>query len=145
MPILKPSIPSNIIHFTTGTVNIEIRKCVIIANDSTLRKRRMTHTFIQYSLTLTSAIKNDVISLKEINISDYVEGIFQIELQTKDTTDPVQSISYLSLNLEIGNEDWVKLKRLKFSFRIYRKITDVITGWLPVIISVSQMTTNIFQ
>lgn len=82
---------------------------------------------------------------KKNDISDYVGGIFQIELQTKDTTDPVQYISYLSLNLEIGNEDWVKLKRLKFSFRIYRKITDVITGWMPVIISVSQMTTNIFQ
>ena len=35
---------------------------------------------------------------------DYVERIYPIELEIKDTTDTIKSASYLNLHLEIDNE-----------------------------------------
>ena len=57
-----------------------------------------------------------------IQFGDYIERIYPIELQIKDTTDTVKSASYLDLHLEIDNEGRLKTKlydkRDDFSFLI---------------------------
>ena len=40
----------------------------------------------------------------------YVDRIDPIELEIKDTTDTVRSVSYLDLHLEIDSEWWVRTK-----------------------------------
>ena len=65
---------------------------------------------------------NDVLSLNNSKFGDYVERIYPIELEIKDTTDTVKSASYLDLHLEIDNEGRLKTKlydkRDDFSFPI---------------------------
>ena len=65
---------------------------------------------------------DDVLSLNNSKFGDYVEQIYPIELEIKDTTDTVKSASYLDLHLEIDNEGRLitKLydKRDDFSFPI---------------------------
>ena len=41
----------------------------------------------------------------------FVDRIYPIELQIKDTTDTARPASYLYLHLEINNEDQLKTKR----------------------------------
>ena len=63
---------------------------------------------------------DDVLSLNNSKFGDYVERIYPIELEIKDTTDTVKSVSYLDLHLEIDNEGRLKTKlydkRDDFSF-----------------------------
>ena len=47
---------------------------------------------------------DDVLSLNNSKFGDYVELIYPVELEIKDTTDTVKSVSYLDLHLEIDNE-----------------------------------------
>ena len=65
---------------------------------------------------------DDVLSLNNSKFGDYVEHIYPIELEIKDTTDTVKSASYLDLHLEIDNEGRLKTKlydkRDDFSFPI---------------------------
>ena len=65
---------------------------------------------------------DDVFSLNNSKFGDYVERIYPIELEIKDTTDTVKSASYLDLHLEIDNEGRLKTKlydkRDNFSFPI---------------------------
>ena len=65
---------------------------------------------------------DDVLSLNNSKFGDYVERIYPIELEIKDTTDTVKSASYLDLHLEIDNEGRLKTKlydkRDNFSFPI---------------------------
>ena len=65
---------------------------------------------------------DDVLSLNNSKFGDYVERIYPIELEIKDTTDTVKSASYLDLHLEIDNEGRLKTKlydkRDDFSFPI---------------------------
>ena len=57
-----------------------------------------------------------------LNFGDYVELIYPIELEIKDTTDTVKSASYLHLHLEMDNEGRLKTqlndKGDNFSFPI---------------------------
>ena len=65
---------------------------------------------------------DDVLSLINSKFGDYVDRIYPIELEIKDTTDTVKSASYLDLHLEIDNEGRLKTKlydkRDDFSFPI---------------------------
>ena len=56
---------------------------------------------------------DDVLSLNNTKFSDYVELIYPIELEIKDTTDTVKSVSFLDLHLEIDNEGRLKNKTLQ--------------------------------
>ena len=53
---------------------------------------------------------DDVLSLNNSKFGDYVERIYPIELEIKDTTDTVKSASYIDLHLEIDNEGLLKTK-----------------------------------
>ena len=64
------------------------------------------------SLTLRSAI-DDVLSLDNTKFGDFVERIYPIELEIKDTTDTVKSASYLDLHLAIDNEGRLKNKTVR--------------------------------
>ena len=60
------------------------------------------------SLYFTFRYIDDVLSLNKSKFGDYVERIYPIELEIKDTTDTVKSASYLDLHLEIDNEGRLK-------------------------------------
>ena len=65
----------------------------------------------QHPLTLLFAIYIDyVLSLNNSKFGDYVERIYPIELEIKDTTYTVKSASCLDINLEIDNESRLKTK-----------------------------------
>jgi len=53
---------------------------------------------------------------------DFVDRIYPIELEIKDTTDTAMSVSYLELHLEIDSEDRLRMelyhKRDDFNFPI---------------------------
>ena len=65
---------------------------------------------------------NDVLSLNNSRFGDFVDRIYRIELEIKDTTDIDRSASYLDLHLEIDSEGWLRTKlydeRDNFSFPI---------------------------
>ena len=65
---------------------------------------------------------NDVLSSNYTKFGDYVERIYPIELEIKDTTDTVKSASYLDIYLDIDNEGRLRTKRYDkrddFSFPI---------------------------
>jgi hypothetical protein len=46
---------------------------------------------------------------------DFVDRIYPIELEIKDTTDTDRSASYLDLHLEIDSEGWLRMKLGKFT------------------------------
>ena len=47
---------------------------------------------------------DDVLSLNNSRFGDFVDSIYPIELEVKDTTDTDISASYLDLHLEIDSE-----------------------------------------
>ena len=49
-----------------------------------------------------------VLSLNNSTFGDFVDRIYHIELEIKDTTDTVKSSSYLDLQLEIGSDAQLK-------------------------------------
>ena len=53
---------------------------------------------------------DDVLSLNHSKFGDYVERIYPIELEIKDTTDTVKSALYLDVHLEIDNVGRLKTK-----------------------------------
>jgi hypothetical protein len=59
---------------------------------------------------------DDVLSLNNSRFGDFIDRIYPIELETKDTTDTDKSASYLDLHLEIDSEGQLK--------RILRKKRD---------------------
>ena len=84
-----------------------------------LRKKNKN---LAISFNSTFRYIDDVLSLNNSKFGDYVERIYPIELEIKDTTDTVKSASYLDLHLEIDNEGRLKTKlydkRDDFSFPI---------------------------
>ena len=48
---------------------------------------------------------DEVLSLNYSKFGDFVDRIYPIELEIKDTTDTTRSPSYLDLHLEIDSED----------------------------------------
>jgi hypothetical protein len=55
-------------------------------------------------LSFTFRCIDDVISLNNSRFCDFVDRIYQIELEIKDTADTDRSDSYLSLLLEIDSK-----------------------------------------
>ena len=51
---------------------------------------------------------DDVLSLNNSGFGDFVDRIYPIELEIKDTTDIDNLASYLDLHLEIDSEGWLK-------------------------------------
>jgi hypothetical protein len=56
------------------------------------------------SFNFTVRYLDDVLSLNNSRFGDYVDRIYPIELEVKDTTDADSSASYLELHLEIDSE-----------------------------------------
>ena len=53
---------------------------------------------------------DDVLSLNNSRFGDFIDRIYTIELETKDTTDTDRPVSYLDLHLEIDSEGRLKTK-----------------------------------
>ena len=53
---------------------------------------------------------DDVFSLNNSRFGDFVDRIYPIELEIKDTTDTDRSASYLDLHLEIDSEGRLRMK-----------------------------------
>jgi len=53
---------------------------------------------------------DDVLSLNNSRSGDFVDRIYPIELEKKDTTDTDRSASYLDLHLKIDSEGWLRMK-----------------------------------
>ena len=74
------------------------------------------------SFNFTFRYKDDVLSLNNSRFGDFVDRIYPIELEIKDTTDTDRSASYLDLHLERDSEGQLRTKlynkRDDFSFPI---------------------------
>ena len=74
------------------------------------------------SFNFTFRYIDDVLSLNNSRFGDFVDRIYPIELEIKDTTDTDRFASYLDLHLEIDNEGLLRTKlydtRNDFNFPI---------------------------
>ena len=82
------------------------------------RKRKANPIF-----NFTFRYIDDVLSLHNSRLSDFVDPIYPIEHEIKDTTDIANSASYLDLHLEIDSENWLRTKlyhrRNAFNFPLW--------------------------
>jgi len=62
------------------------------------------------SFNFTFRYIDDVLALNNSRFGDFVDCIYLIELEIKDTTDTDRSASYLDLHLEIDNEGRLRTK-----------------------------------
>jgi hypothetical protein len=62
------------------------------------------------SFNFTFRYIDDVLSLNNYRLSDFVDRIYPIELEIKDTTDTDRSASYLDLHLAIDSEGRLRTK-----------------------------------
>ena len=62
------------------------------------------------SFNFTFRYIDDVLSLTNSRFGDFVDRIYSIELEIKDTTDKDTSASYLDQHLEIDSEGWLRTK-----------------------------------
>ena len=62
------------------------------------------------SFNFTFRYIDDVLSLNNSRLGDFVDRIYPIELEIKDTTDTDRSASYLDLHLEIDCEGRLRTK-----------------------------------
>jgi len=62
------------------------------------------------SFNFTFRYIDDVLSLNNSRFCDFVDRIYPIELEIKDTTDTDRSASYLDLHLEIDSEGRLRTK-----------------------------------
>ena len=69
------------------------------------------------SFNFTFRYIDDVLSLNNSRIGDFVDRIYPIELEIKDTTDTDGSASYLDIQLEIDSKGRLRTK-------LYDKIDD---------------------
>ena len=65
------------------------------------------------SFNFTFRYIDDVFSLNNSKFGYYVECIYPIELEIKETTKTVKSASYFDLHQELDNEGWLKTRRQK--------------------------------
>ena len=97
-------------------IKITTRTCLL----QELRRKKDKKLAISFNSTFRYI--DDVLSLNNSKFGYYVERIYRIEQEIKDTTDTVKSASYLDLHLEIDNEGRLKTKlydkRDDFSFSI---------------------------
>ena len=81
-----------------------------------LKKNKKLDPLISHSTNI-----NDVLSLNNSRFGDFVDCIYPIELEIKDTTDTDRSASYIDLHLDIDSEGWLRTKldkRYDFNFPI---------------------------
>ena len=62
------------------------------------------------SFNFTFRYIDDVLSLNNSRFGDFVDRIYPIELEIKETTETDRSASYLDLHLKIDSEDWLRTK-----------------------------------
>ena len=62
------------------------------------------------SFSFTFRYIDDILSLNNSRFGDFVDRIYTIELEIKDTTDTDTSASYRDLHLEIDSEGWLRTK-----------------------------------
>jgi hypothetical protein len=62
---------------------------------------------------------DDVLSLNNSRFGGFVDSIYTIELEIKDTTDTDRSASYLDLHLEIDSEGRLKTMEYRINWEIY--------------------------
>jgi hypothetical protein len=62
------------------------------------------------SFNFTFRYINDVLSLNNSRFGEFIDRIYPIELEIKDTTDTYKSASYLDLCLEIDSEERLRTK-----------------------------------
>jgi hypothetical protein len=76
------------------------------------------------SLNFTFRYIDDVLSLNNSRFGDFVDRVYPIEFEIKDTTDTDRSASYLDLHLEIDSEGRLRTKlydkRDDFNFPIVK-------------------------
>ena len=65
---------------------------------------------IARSFNFTFHYINDVLSLNNSRFGEFIDRIYPIELEIKDTTDTYKSASYLDLCLEIDSEERLRTK-----------------------------------
>ena len=71
---------------------------------------------LERSFNFTFRYIDDLLSLNNSRFGDFVDRIYPIELEIKDTTDTDRFASYLYLHLEIGSEGRLRTKRQKRRF-----------------------------
>ena len=72
--------------------------------------RRKKYKKLTRSFKFTFRYKADVISLNNLKFDDYVERIYPIELEIKDTTDTKKSTLYLDSHLGKDSKGRLKAK-----------------------------------
>jgi hypothetical protein len=61
------------------------------------------------SFNFTFRYIDDVLSLNNSRFGDFIDRIYPVELEIKDTTD-TRSVSYIDLHFEIDSECWLRTK-----------------------------------
>jgi hypothetical protein len=56
------------------------------------------------SFNFTFRYTDDVLSVNNYRLSDFLDCIYPIEIDRKDITDTYRSASYLDIHLEVGSE-----------------------------------------
>jgi hypothetical protein len=78
-------------------------------------------------------MSDDVLSLNNFRFGDFVDRIYPIELEIKDTTDTYRSASYFDLHLEIDSEGRLRTKlydkRDDFNFPIVKYVAIFQSLW----------------
>jgi hypothetical protein len=86
------------------------------------RRLKKSEKKLARSFNFTFRYIDDVLSLNYSRFGDFVDRIYLIELEIKDTTDTDRSASYLDLHLEIDSGGWLRTilydKRDDFNFPI---------------------------
>ena len=77
-------------HFHV-TVNINIMQSLLKKNE--MKPAR--------SFNFTFRYKDDIISLNNFKLGDFVDRIYPMELEIKDSTDAARSASFLDIHLKI--------------------------------------------
>jgi hypothetical protein len=80
-----------------------IRKLKIVSSQEKRKKLARSFNFTFHYI-------DDVLSLNNSTFDDFVDRIYPIVLEIKDTTDTDMSASYLHLHLEIDNEGRLRTK-----------------------------------
>jgi hypothetical protein len=62
------------------------------------------------SFNFTFRYSDDVLSLNNTRFGDFVDRVYPIELEIRDTTDTDRSASYLDLHLEIDSDGRLRTK-----------------------------------
>ena len=71
---------------------------------------RQSEKKLDRSFNFTLRYIDDVLSLNNSRFCDFIDSIYPIELEIKDTTDIARYASYIDLHLEIASEGWLRTK-----------------------------------